>query len=203
MIFKTDFMKLYEELSDINTEILEVDREDLNTNDELEEGKKNKQAAVQEDPNVQTVKNILAQNQLIPISDWVGGSKVSDTGWTVLVPANKITTFEKETVALDVLISRELVSMTDGIDIYGRPARAKGNILSNGKRYIAELDFGTYAQRNQWRGLGFTVSYKNYKYFILGYIFTKKRQKIDADDSEVRAVNRLYDSVVPAFKNLK
>ncbi len=188
MIFETEFMKLYEELNDI-----------------IEEGKKNKQSQqkVQEDSDAAQVKAILAQNQLIPLADWAGGSLQSDTGWTVLVPANKLTTFEKETEALDVLIDRELSTMTRGIDLYGRPARAKGNILNNGKRAIAELDFGTYTQRNQWRGLGFTVSYKNYKYFILGYVFTKKRQKINADDSEVRAVNRLYDSVVPAFKNLK
>jgi hypothetical protein len=185
MLFETAFMKLYEELSQLNEA-------------------KNKQKSHPQAPiSAQLVQDILDQNQLIPISQWCGVNSISATGWTVLVPANKLSTFEKETQALDVLISRDLSTLAAGINIYGQPHKARGNILNNGKRSILEIDFGTYAQRNQWRGLGFTVSYKNYKYFILGYVFTKKRQKINADDSEVKSVNKLYDSVTSAFKNLE
>lgn len=188
MIYKTEFMELYEELSLLN---------------EAKHKKNSEQSKNNQKDIADEIQNILTSNQLYTITDVLGIPKsTSDTGWTFLIPANKVSEFRKQTADFDILLSKELKKIADNVSISGRPHHAKDNILNNGGRSVVELDFGTYTNRNQWRGLGFTATCKEYKYFIIGYLFTKKRQKINADDLEVKTTNRLYDAVVPAFKNL-
>jgi phage-related protein len=188
MIFDSDFMRLYEELSLLNEA-------------------KNKKGASRPKSNQKDlsldVQKVLAANQLISITEAFGIKKsTSDTGWTFLVPANKISDFRKQTVEFDTLLENKIKSIAEQVTSTGRPRYAKEPIQNNGGRTIIELDFGTHKDRNQWRGLGFTVSCGEYKYFIIGHIFTKKRQKINADDLEVKAANRIYDAVLPEFKKL-
>jgi hypothetical protein len=188
MIYKTEFMQLYEELSVLN------EAKHKNDSKQIKNNQKDMSKEVQQ---------ILDSNQLVSITKALGVSKAtSDNGWTFLVPANRISDFRKQTVDFDALLANKLKYIADDVSISGWPRYAKEPIQSNGGRALVELDLGTYTNRNQWRGLGFTVSYKEYKYFIIGWLFTKKRQKIKADDLEVKAANRLYDEVVPAFKKL-
>jgi phage-related protein len=187
MNYKTEFMELYEELSLLNE--AKPKRPNIQTDTQS--------AATKE------LEQILKSNQLITIADAFGvANATSSTGWTFLVPANRISDFRKQTVDFDALIKNKLANIALNVSIAGWPSYAKEPIKGNGGRSIIELDLGTYKNRNQWRGLGFTVSYKEHKYFIIGHLFTKKRQKINADDLEVKTANRLYDTVVPAFKNL-
>ena len=189
MFFNSDFMRLYEELSLIN--------EAKNKN------KSNQQKVSQKDISKE-VQQILKVNQLITISEAFGVAKsTSDTGWTFLVPANKISDFKKQVVAFDFLVENKLKYLADSVSVSGWPRFASGNLKNTSNRSIVELDFGTYKDRNQLRGLGFTISCNNHKYFIIGNLFTKKDQKINSDDLEVKAVSRLYDLVVPQFNTLK
>lgn len=188
MIYKTEFMELYEELSLIN---------------EAKNKKNSNQVKNAQKDISKEVKQILNSNQLVPISDALGVLKdTSDNGWTFLIPANKISEFRKQTTDFDALVTNKIKYITDDVGISGRPRYSKEPIQNNGGRSIIELDLGTYKNRNQWRGLGFIATCGDYKYFIIGYLFTKKRQKINADDLEVKATNRIYDAVLPEFKKL-
>ena len=101
------------------------------------------------------------------------------------------------------LVKNKLMYITDNVSVSGWPHFASGNIRNTGERSIIELDFGAYRDRNQLRGLGFTISCGNHKYFVIGNLFTKKDQKIHSDDLEVKMVSKLYDSVVPKINMLK
>ena len=188
MPYYSEFMKLYEELSLIN---------------EAKNKNKSGQSKTTQKDISKDVKQILESNQLITITEAFGVNSTSDTGWTFLVPANKLSDFRKQVVAFDFLVENKLKYLANNVSVSGWPRFASGNLQNTGNRTIIELDFGVYRDKNQLRGLGFIASCGDYKYFIIGNLFTKKDQKINSDDLEVKAVSRLFDAVMPAFNNLK
>lgn len=195
MIFKTDFMKLYEELNDIN----ELD--------EAKNNKQNKKVVLVQSVNPVNFDNFLREIGLVPISTIAPAcSDTSPSGATIWVPATPSSgnSYRKAIPYFEEISTKRLPKFVATLDNNEYPSRmfTTDSIQNNGDRKLSEVRIADI-NNNPCRGLWFRTRSGDKRYFIFGNIFYKNTQKINAgSSSEVAYANKFYDAVMKKLGNL-
>lgn len=198
MFFDSDFMKLYEELEEIN-------------NTELEEGK-NKQKSSKHDTAGDGAK-VKAQIQklfdsfdLVPVHTVLDGviAGESPAGYQVMVPQRLGREFRKLAKEKQVVLADAMNALIRGIVIdRGRLAitslkNEKMNCV--GDRFQIEVKYWLIVD-TQYRSIGFPADIKGNKYFFLASFFEHKKGELT--EPERKSGYALYDALMPKIKELK
>ena len=199
MVFDSDFLKIYAELSAINDS--DTERRLI-----LKEGKKSKKPA-----NIASVKRDYSKEMdeflrnigLVRLSEIAPKCQnFSPTGTAVWVPSGN---YEEDLPHYKQLAEKHLPKFVAELpsDDYPLPKWSPKPVQNNGDRKVYTVDLGAVGS-NQWRGAWFRFKIQDAAYFIFGHIFYKNYQKINASTNrDIAIVNTFYDKVIPKSKEYK
>jgi hypothetical protein len=198
MVFNSDFMKFYEELSALTV-----------CEQELSEGKKDKnrsKKAPQIDYGAE-IDSFLRNIGLVRISEIVPGCPdFSNSGAAIWAPSERAVSikYRKDIPFFDKLAVNRLPKFVETLPEGEYPVSmwSPKTIQNNDGRKIFEVDLGSIGSA-QWRGLCFRVKAGDKSYFIFGKIFYKGTKKINAStNSDVADANKFYDVVMKKLKEI-
>lgn len=199
MVFNSDFMKLYDELCNINNNVFTEGKKSKN------KVKTNQQTEVDHSKEIDS---FLYKTGLVRISEIAPEcSNFSPSGTAIWVPSEQSVniSYKDDIPYFNKLASNRLPKFVNELPIgdYPLPKWSPKTIQNNGDRKVFDVDLGEI-NNNPWRGSCFRFRVANCTYFIFGKIFYKGYQKVNASTNrDIAAANNFYDKIMKEIEKYK